>query len=211
MAIEYELVRNVDFEPGFNKARLRFNEDLGFLEVNEADIATSGIRVVGFSIPVSRSGGIDMSNVVSPITTLEGLPPANRIIDSQGKGVGPRLYNTWQALGGSRLRPDTIGVYSVGLDPSKLLDLRASQGNRVQQVVRHAGRILRSKLTSVEKVVDGIHRSYGDVDAVELFMPPHPEIRQLQHGVSNPIKPQFIIIRNPYINMHRIGTAPAPW
>lgn len=206
-----ELVKRVDFNLGFDRSRLRFNDGLGFLEVDESAAAISGLRLVGFSLPISHFGGIDHSETVHPITDFGELPADSRTIDAQGKGVGPRLYNTWQSLAGSRVKPDNVGVYAVDIDPSKLLDLRSVQGGRALQIARHAGRIVRSKLTSIEKVVNSIHESYGEADAVELRMPPHPVIRQLQHGIKNPVEPQFIIIRNKHILMRRVGTAPTPW
>lgn len=211
MTNTHELVSKVNFDSTFDKHHLRFNEELGFLEISEAEVAAAGIRLVGFSLPLSREGGINNADIVRPLTHLWQLPLENRTIDEQGKGVGPRLYNSLQALGGSRVRPDNVGLYTVNIYPDRILDLRANQGNRLKQIARHAGRVARSKLTSIEEVVNDIHASYGDADAVELTMPPHPELRQLQHGVKNPVKPQFIIIRNPNILMQRVGTAPAPW
>lgn len=207
----HELIADVEFAPGFDTDSLSYNPELSFLEVAEAETAINGLRLVGFGLPLSRFGGIHMGTGIRPITEFRELPHENRTVTQQGKGVGARMYNVPQALAGSWTVPDKVGVYTFDIDPSRLLDARAAQGSRVTRLVRHAGRITRAKLFGLDKLVESIHASYGDVDAVELEMPPLPELRQLGHGVHNPagIKPQFIIIRNPNIILHRVGSSSA--
>jgi hypothetical protein len=200
-----ELVEHVEFESGFDARILRYNQQLGFLQVDERELSIDGIRLVGFSTPISREGGIDTNDVVTPLTEFADLPDENRVIDQQGKGVGPRVFNTRATFGGTKTRPDFIGVYSFDLDTAKLLDGRLAQGGKVRRIARHAGRMIQSKVTSLESVVSKIHESYGNADAVELEVPPHPALRQALHGVENPssITPQFILIRNPHILLNR--------
>jgi hypothetical protein len=208
-----ELTREVNFESDFDPRSLSFNDDLGFLAVAEADIAMGSLRLIGFAAPLSARGGTSTDKQVTPITDFNTLPKQNRTIAEQGKGVGPRLYNVRQAFGGAKSRPESIGVYSFDLDVSRILDAKVTQGSAVQRLARHAGRILRSQLSSTEQVVQSIHASYGTVDAVQLEVPPLPKLRQASHGVENPhgIVPQFMIIRNPAITLHRVGSTTAPW
>lgn len=208
-----ELVEAVNFKSDFEVASLTYNQKLGFLQITDEKVAIDSLRLLGFGTPVSRDGGFDASDTVRPLTEFRELPEANQNIDQQGKGVGPRMYNVHEAFAGAKSKPDTIGVYAFDINPSRLLDGRATQGNKIARIGRHAGRILRSKISGVEEVVAGIHESYGNVDAVELEMPPLPELRQVKHGVKNPenITPQFIIIRNRDILLHKVGETDAPW
>lgn len=216
-----ELIKNVEFYPTFDPENLRYNEDLGFLEVSADRIAVDGLRLLGFATPLSKmSGELDTrSDIVQPLTDFNNLPAAYRTIDRQGKGVGPRLYNIREAFGGSQEKLDSIGVYTFDVDRSNLLDGRVTQGSKVARIARHAGRIIRSKLSDLETVVEDIHQSYnqalstGELDAVELEMPPLPELRQAARGVETPagVTPSFIIIRNPDILLHKVGETDSPW
>jgi hypothetical protein len=208
-----ELTREVNFEADFDPRSLSFNDELGFMEVPEANIAMGSLRLIGFAVPLSIRGGMSTDKLVTPITDFNTLPKVNQTIDEQGKGVGPRLYNVRQAFGGAKNKPDSIGVYSFDLDIKRLLNAKVTQGSTVQRLARHAGRMLRAQLNSTEDVVQGIHASYGTADAVQLEMPPLPKLRQANHGIANPegIVPQFMIIRNPAITLHRVGSTTAPW
>jgi len=213
MIIPETLIADVNFTAEFNPNALRFNSELGFLEVDEAGVAVDSLRLLGFGVPIARQGGFDRSDVVRPLTEFRDLPPAEQSIDHQGKGVGPRLYNVRAALAGAWSKPDAIGVYTFDISPARLLDGRQAQGGKIARLARHAGRIARSKLVGVEAVVAGIHDSYGDADAVELEMPPLPQARQAVHGVKTPtgVTPQFIIVRNPAITLRKVGETNAPW
>lgn len=211
------ITQGVDFDSSFNTDALRYNEELGFLEVSELSAAVNGLRLVGFGLPVAREGGVNNDSTVRPITDFRELPDANRTVAQQGKGVGARMYNLPQALAGSWTLPAEVGAFAFTVDPARLLDARAVQGSRPARIMRHAGRIARAKLFGLEKLTDRIHEQYEEaahaqglegVDAVELEMPPLPELRQAGHGVRNPegIKPQFIIIRNPDITLRRVGS-----
>jgi len=198
---------------GFNPDALNFNTELGFLEVSEADVAVDSLRLLGFGVPVARQGGVDNAAVVRPLTEFRDLPRPEQTIDRQGKGVGPRLYNVREALAGAWTKPAAVGVYTFDIAPARLLDGRQTQGGKMARIARHAGRVVRSQLLGVEAVVAGIHAGYGDVDAVELEMPPLPQARQAAHGVKTPtgVTPQFILVRNPAIALRKVGETSAPW
>jgi hypothetical protein len=215
-----ELVRAVDFKPNFDPDMLQYNEDLGFLEVRPDAVAIDGLRLLGFATPLGEGrGGMDESDIVRPLTRFSDLPSAYRTIDLQGKGVGPRMYNVREAFGGAKEKPNSIGVYTFDINPANLLDGRKTQGGKVARIGRHAGRILRSKLSGLEAVVADIHDSYdyalntGKLEAVELEMPPLPELRQAKHGVETPagVTPSFIIVRDSNVSLHKVGETDAPW
>ncbi len=212
-----EIIRHVDFDADFDAIYLSFNQEYGFVEdrsveeepVESDSLARNGIvRVLGFATPIARGGGFDTSELVTPLVDFVDLPPKVQTIDEQGKGVGPRLCNVRESFGGARQVPEQIGVYTVDLYRDRILDGRADQGGKLARVAHHASRILRSKLTGVEDAVGRIHRSYGDVDAVLLEVPPHPELRRVRRGINNPegITPQFLLIRNRAVSLRRIGT-----
>lgn len=210
-----ELTKDVSFEENFDSRYLTYNAELGFLQFTtslDLQMTTNGLSLVGFGAPISRQGGIDMCPVVQPLVQFEELPLENRTTSQQGKGVGPRLYNTREAFAGAPLTTDTVGVYSFMIEPSQLLDARSAQGSITRRIARHAGRILRSKTLSLEAVVEDVHASYGDAAAVEFELPPLPRLRQLRYGVKNPknVTPNFMIIRDPSIELHKIGETTNP-
>jgi len=208
-----QLTKEVEFDSSFDPSSLQYDEQLGFMHVYDASVAINGLRLLGFGVPIARTGGFDTADVVRPLTRFEELPKLHQTIDEQGKGVGPRMYNIREALAGAKSRPSTVGVYTFDLHPDKLLDLRAMQGAKITRIARHGFRMIHAAITDTETVVDGIHKSYGDADAVLLEMPPLPELRQVRHHVSNPvgITPEFVVVRNPNISLHKVGETPAPW
>ncbi len=207
------IVDSVSFQPDFSSDRLGYNPELGFLEVDEKLIAFGSIRMLGFGVPITRSGGIDTRQTVQPITEFQQLPAEARTISLQGKGVGPRLYNVPPAVQGLPSESDIVGAYTVDLDtsPDRLLDLREWSGGPIRQIARHAGRSVMAKATSLEAVVDKIHGFYGDADAVLLKQPPLPSIRQMLRKARNPedVAAEFIIVRNPHILLTKVGTVQA--
>jgi hypothetical protein len=190
---------------------IEYHPQTGFLTVGAARPALEGMRTyLGFGAPFARGGGYDTADVASPITDYGELPAEFRNIDSQGKGVGPRMYNTWQGVIDRKVPGREVGAYLFIVDSSLLLDGRQTQGSTFERIKRHAGRMLRSSQTSPEDVVAAIHESYGAVDAVELEVPPMPILRLRSRGITQPdgITPSFMIVRNPAIKLHKIGTVP---
>jgi hypothetical protein len=208
-----QLVSTVEFKPDFDPAALQWNEELGFMQVSPAGLAMTSLRLVGFAVPLQGLGSTEER--VWPIIEYQDLPPEQRITDRLLKGVGPRLHNTLEAYSGNSDQPEKVGVYAVDIDPRPgyLLDLHANQGNRVARVVRHAWRLVHAARSGAEPVIKEIHASYGNADAVRMALPPRSELRQRRHGVINPsdVPPQFILIRNPNIALHKVGEVPALW
>lgn len=206
-----DILRDVAFTAEIDPRQMVWNEPLGFVQLTEADVAMGSLRLVGFGLPLKPKGGVSTESVVQPVTRFEDLAPQDQTIAAVGKGIGPRMHNTLEAVAGARQRPQGVGVYMFDVDSDKLLDGRQSQGSWVARIARHAGRIVSARQDSVESVVAGIHASYGEADAVLLEVPPLPRIRQWRHGIQNRTTPQFIIVRDPGTTLHRIGSAPEPW
>jgi hypothetical protein len=228
-----EVVEPVRFIDAFDVATLRFNEELaylqvaydeqsGFLQVHEAEVAANAIRLVGFGAPKAADGTFDMSEEVTPITRLEDLHSSDQNIDTQGKGVGPRMYNSPPAAFGFTTLPKDgqMGTFTFDIDPRRLLDLRGEQGSALAQIGRHAGRIVTSRFGSLAQTIDAIHADYDrrmqaknpDVvspDAVLLGQPPRAGWRQrVERKAVDPLgmPPEFMIIRNPSVLLRRIGS-----
>lgn len=220
MTEAHDLLRAVDLKPHFESLPIEFNKYLGFMEVSPEDPKENTRRLVGFATPFDPKGGINPNNSVTPITEYADLPEDARSIDKQGKGVGPRLYNVREAFGGSKERPPFIGLYMLDVRVDHIVDMRQSQGSSIGQIMRHAGRIVRSVVVGEDAVVQDIHAEYNArntnedlLDAVLYNVPPHPALRQRAHRVETPdgLVPKFLIIRNPAIEMTRLGTATSPW
>lgn len=202
----------IRFDTEFNTDNLQFNEEMGFIQLNPDYLAIDGLRLLGFGAPLSRDGGFDAANTVTPIVNFDDLAAEDRTIDINGKGVGPRMYNTPQAAHGLAELPPSFGAYTFDIqtDPHHLRDMREVVGNKLTQVARHGGRIVRGLTESGRrKIVSGIHEEYGSADAVLLPQPPRADIRQrVERHSENPdgMPAEFIIVRNAAITLRRVGT-----
>jgi hypothetical protein len=204
-----ELTADVHFEPDFDPDSLQWNEQLGFLQISESVLAARSLRLAGFGAPISRDGGFDTAKLVHPLVDFAELPEEACTIDAQGKGVGPRMYNTPQAAHGLANLPEVFGAYVFEVDRGDLLDKRATEGGRLTRIARHASRMIRS-VGNVEGVVAGVHRQYGEAGAVLFTQPPRADLRQrTERHAENPadVPAEFIIVRSAAITLRRIGTA----
>jgi hypothetical protein len=205
-----KLLETATFDPSFDRETVQWNEELGFMQVDPATLSIEAVRLVGFALPLIKPGGTD--RVVSPITTYRGLPRVERKnIDKLLKGIGPRLHDTLEAFAGNSGHPGNVGIYTIDVDPDPKHLLQLHPGNRVARLARHAGLLVRATIGDPEEVINEIHESYGKADAVRMTLPPRSEGRQLLRRVKNPaeIPPQFILVRNPNITLHKVGSAPA--
>lgn len=208
-----DILEGVQFSEGHELAPnfVEYDVRTGFLTFGTAHAAIEGMRTyLGFGAPFARGGGYDTADVVSPITDYGELPAEFQNIDHQGKGVGPRMYNTWQGVIDRRIPGRTVGAYLFVVDENLLLDGREGQGSKIDRIKSHAGKLFRSAQTSPEKVVEAVHESYGEVDAVELEVPPRPLLRLKFRGIAQPggITPNFMLIRSSEIKLHKVGIVP---
>ncbi|MBC7581360.1 hypothetical protein H7097_00640 [Aeromicrobium sp.] len=92
------------------------------MELSQPSTADA-VHVVGFAMPFALNGEFDShSHTVTPITNLVEVPKQFQTIDIQGKGVGPRLFNTLPAACSMKWHPAIIGVYAVQLQAESLPD-----------------------------------------------------------------------------------------
>lgn len=216
-----EVLKEVIFYQGFPLGSVEFNNEHGFFVVEEAGVAADAIRFLAFGSPLAHRGGIDMAAEVSPVVNLADLHEEHRTIGLQGKGVGPRMYNTPQAaLGYTPVEAPEgtyiFGAYTFDLDPERILDMRPSEGNALSRIVRHARRIVRQKRRGLAAVVDEIHASYeerGEHDAVSMTQPPNAKRRQVMERHYPDLEgypAQFMIIRNAAITLRNVGLVNMP-
>lgn len=179
------------------------DNNLGFVRSTDAEPTS----FVGFGAPYSSVGGMDNDELITPITGLRQLHPGDQTVDKQGKGVGPRMYNTPEAALGTSDIPDVIGAYIFALNLARILDMRRRQGGTPIRILRHASRMVKSRVGSLDGLVDSIHRSFGDAEAVLYSQPPRAALRQEceRRSQSPPGMPaEFMIVRHGLLR--KIGT-----
>ncbi|HVW22998.1 MAG TPA: hypothetical protein VHB51_00720 [Candidatus Saccharimonadales bacterium] len=98
-----------------------FNDELGFVQVPAhtifdrftfGNLAENGrIFLLGFSVPTWQTGGSDLPEAWKPLVHLDQIPEKLRTIGRQGKGVGPRMYNTTEATVGANENWQQVGAY----------------------------------------------------------------------------------------------------
>lgn len=173
----------------------------------------SQMTLIGFTGQRQKSISVGGGDIRS-VTRLEQLQDEERTIKMQARGVGTRMYNTVEALLGTG-EGDNIAAYTFQIDPDKIVDRRHSTDGTSPgsflQAARQLGKMIKTEIMGLEVVVDGIHESFGDpkeVDAVLYNQSATMERQQKRlGGVEQPagIPPEFMIIRNPHIIMHKIG------
>jgi len=205
MANPEQVIRGVQFNTSFDISNIDIDNQLGFLTV-ASPTDSSRRNLLGFGSAFDRNGGFVEGDITDPILDLDDLPLQYRNIDLQGKGVGPRMYNSPQAALGFTQLPRTIGAYVFTIDPDKIKDLRTVEGPKAQRIGRHALRIVRTKLQGLDGVVDAIHAGYGNSEAVLMTQPPRAVLRQKEFDEPKPGIPEELIIIRSALTLKRVGS-----
>lgn len=185
---------------------LRFIPSLGFVALQEEGYTYA----LGFCSTAPDETG-EAPRALRSVTALADVPEAQRTIDRQGKGVGLRFHNTLASISGMG-EVETVGLYGIQVDPDvNILDLRGRLDTNpvgaAMRIARHAGRIIHAKASGLEKVVDGIHESYGDAGLVLINQPPNSRRRQVMRGVRtvSGVDPVQFIVRDDGLVLKRAG------
>jgi len=205
MANPEQVIRGVQFDASFDISSIAIDNQLGFLTVT-SPTDSSRLNLLGFGSAFDRDGGFVEGDITDPILNLHDLPPQYQTIDLQGKGVGPRMYNSPQAALGYTELPRTIGAYVFTIDPNKTKDLRTEEGSKARRIGRHGLRIVRTKIQGLDDVVDSVHEGYGDNEAVLMTQPPRAVLRQKEFDEPKPGIPEELIIIRSALTLKRVGS-----
>jgi hypothetical protein len=185
---------------------LRFAPSLGFVALREEGCTYA----LGFCSTAAEADGEPPLSLRSVIH-LADVPDDERNIDRQGKGVGLRLHNTLASVSGMG-KVESTGIYAIQIDPTvNILDLRGRFDTNPLgaglRIAKHAGRIIQSKAVGLERVVEGIHESYGVADLVLINQPPNSRRRQVMRGVKTEpgVDPVQFIVRDESLILRRAG------
>jgi hypothetical protein len=199
----------VDKEDDYLKL-LEWDADLGFMRQIGSE-HENGVVVVGFcnaqSTPPEKSM---LPSIITPRTRYSQLTEEERSIDLQGKGVGPRLYNTPEAVTGLKEYSRIIGMYSVEIDRDHILDTRKPSDftvlGKLGRIARHAGIVVQSKLMSVRSALEDIHGDFPEGTQAVLYNQP-PNARRREHTTKLGVSPEFIVIRDATRLLRKRGEA----
>lgn len=207
-SIEERLIADVTFDMHIQPGKLHFDPALGFLRYDSRGDKT---QIVGFGADFLEGPG-SSRGVTEPVVQFDKLPSNECTIALQGKGVGPRLYNTAEGPWGAKARPKDLGVFVCTLAVAEICDWREVQGSKLQQIWQQFLRIKKAEEGSVESVVEAVHAQYEakrpSARAVHLMTPPQPRLRMTLRGKKLPegLTSQFLIIRDPNCVLYRIGS-----
>ncbi|MFZ1249033.1 MAG: hypothetical protein WAQ24_01785 [Candidatus Saccharimonadales bacterium] len=207
-SIEQRLISDVTFDTHIQPEKLHFDPALGFLRIDSPRDKT---QIVGFGADLLEGPG-SYRGVTEPVVQFDMLPSSQRTIDLQGKGVGPRLYNTAEGPWGAKVQPKDIGVFVCTLAVEEVCDWRKEQGTTLQQIWQQLLRIKHAEEGTVEGVVEDVHAQYAakhpGARAVQLKTPPQPLLRMGLRGKRLPegLTSQFLVIRDPNCVLYRIGS-----
>jgi len=216
-SIRGRILEGVTFDEttGVGTDRLEWDETLGFLVDPQASAGSESndeVRVVGFAAPYYPGGEVpqqDIRSRVRSITYLYDLPASLQTVDHTSKGVGLRVYtDAATALSGSDVAnaPNNgVAVYGVTLRRECIVDRR--QTGVVARVGRHAMQRALEAISGTEAVVNAVHRSYADAQAVRMHVPPRGQMQQRQRRLIAPegVEPGFLVVRDPLVVVSRLG------
>lgn len=204
------IINQTQFTDGLYPQLLEWNDDLGFLCQGGAKTDES-IVLVGFcngqpSPPEKRL----LPDVIAPRTTYESLTDDERNIDLQGKGIGPRLYNTPWGVTGLPEHTGLIGMYSVELERERIRDMRKDSDFRITgklaRIARHAGLILQSKAMSLRSTLEDVNGNLGeDTQAAMYNQPPRARMREQRPPEGGGIVSEFMVIRDASLRLQKRG------
>lgn len=205
--------------------RLAVSEQLGCLMMPlelSADSAAeqSRVAVVGFA-PLEST--IPRMRVFAPRTELHELQAHEQNTDVAGKGIGlPRLYVSPQAAAGWLARPDTVGMFSMVIDPARMVDMRqpdditlTGAAARIQthygvkQSAKQPGG-MRHRLQAIHAAYDAAVDDPQGAQTVRYNQPPRAAIRQMLRGAGAGALPAgFFLPRDPSLQIRHEGSGGA--
>ena len=192
-AIVQAMLGDYSLYPQFEGAA--YDPQLGFLTLpSDQD---HEVTVVGLGSPMFP--GQELPDQAEA-WTWDDLPEELQTISEQGKGPGPRLYNTEAGAHSSRRRMP-IAPYAVTLDRGRILEKRrptdATRIGQLGRIVTHGKLIVEGRRTSPEHVVRGIESRYDTVfdgagaQAVLWNEPPNSVRRRAQDLRHRPWLPKI--------------------
>ena len=242
MPITKDIIRGTVFEPEYYElaVRSRFDEHLSFLVADSRSEQPGEwiCDVIGFGEGYWQVG-LTETEVPTDVdidanTELQYVPKELRTLSRHSRGVGPRLYNSPQALRGTVEDPSRVGAYLISIDPYAVADMRrpddtTPKGIRRQQR-KYARQWISSKLIGgLQGVVDAEHArqlnalpndirnrgieaqeanelGQGPVDAAIYSQGPDSVKRMKEVKADVPPIPEaMLIIRNSHIHLRKIG------
>ncbi|HXR50291.1 MAG TPA: hypothetical protein VN778_04675, partial [Verrucomicrobiae bacterium] len=198
-------------------------ENFNFLVISPCKPNVQGDRhlsVVGFGVSGWQKGTDAVDEVMEPITEYDDLAalgdPSLTSIDRIGKGIGPRLYNTPQALVGTEENPRRIGAYKLWLDVASVWDFRltldpetpAGQGIRI---AKQAYFRAYARLRGERKAAQHIHSGHLSRQAFMHHQTPTGlRLEKQRRAAPSAIPEAFLVIRNPNLRAYKIGEYTRP-
>jgi len=238
MPITKQFIEGVHFDETYQELaeRARFDERTGFLVADRNEQLSKPVAdVIGFGVGYWQVGLNDLGEEgewIEPNTELRFVPKDLRILSRHHRGVGPRLFNTPQALRATEEDPSRIGAYIVSVHPQNVVDMRRPEDNKPEGHKRlrrqYLGQLALSKILGLERVVDAVHadqferlpeylkdaddaRTFTMLGAGAVEMTFYPQLHDSEKWLKTnqaevpPVPISMLVIRNRDIFMRKIG------
>lgn len=220
MAGAEEILAGVDVRPNYHDLveRSCYDGELGFLAADFRTTLVQGVgraTLLGFGVKGWQDGRDSLEEPVRPRTLLYEITPRLRTAARQGKGVGPRFYNTPQALRGTAEDPEIIGLYKFDLNFDRIKDMShpwdGSLLGSVRHTVRYAQQCAEEVTRGIDAVVNRVHAQQGSVDAVIYNQTADAHRKEGERQAErSPVPERLLILRNSSIIPMLIGTYTRP-
>ncbi len=196
------ILHGAEFTGGFDPRGFAPIPEIGFLARQEQE---GVLAILGFGANLVMCHRSTADTVV-PVVDFAELPRHLQTIEAQGKGVGPRLYNSKEGPASLRRLPEEVGIYTLTIARDTLFDAIPSQGTPRQRLAEQFRKLVSARVRGAGRVVDNVHEQYGDASVVLLETPPQALGRLKLRGLyPDGFNSRFLIVRKPHIMLHKIG------
>lgn len=208
------ILEGVNLSPELEASRdaIRYDTGLGFLttDVSPTERELGQKTLLGFGVSGWQKGIDEVEESFRGITTISDLAPDVLTIGRQGKGIGPRLYNTPQALSATAEQPSTVGMYAFNINPQLILDKRRATDKtpvgKMRRVMEHGWLKLAGGLLGETRAIYTADQRLGEAEAVLYSQTPHGERQQIKsQQPSSTVSEELMIVRRPNTVFTKIG------
>jgi hypothetical protein len=178
---------------------------LGFLTMQAPFTSPRQEILVGFGVPGWQVGTDELPVSTLSVTEFDDLPEAQRTLEHVHRGVGVRLYNTWQGATVEREGFRRIGAYIVGVAPKNIHNgvPMSATGQRFDRIMQRGV----VGLSGTKTLARSVHFWQQNVDVGIHSQTPILTEEQRRHRQPplSDIDERLAVVRNPQIVITKVG------
>lgn len=194
------------------------------LEGIKRRVSTVRETIIAFGVSGWQDGTDAVEDKLIPKTGLQDYCDASlRVPGRVNRGVGPRLYNTLQAVRGTQEDYPLIGAYALSVRQGEeyVFDGRRSDDftrrGQLRQKARYAAFVGQAWRHGLEAAVETVHarqasgRPRGALDIAVYHQPARGQaLKAKREAAASAVPEQMLIVRNPNLVAYLVGVYQRP-